>query len=63
MKDPATNRAGPKALPDAVTIIDPKEEDNDITPIVKDYRPQEPVAAAPQAAPEAQEAAPAEVEA
>lgn len=44
MRDPARNTRGPTALPDAVTIVEPKEEEPITTPIVNDYRPAEEVA-------------------
>ncbi|CAB4253892.1 similar to Saccharomyces cerevisiae YNL178W RPS3 Protein component of the small (40S) ribosomal subunit, has apurinic/apyrimidinic (AP) endonuclease activity [Maudiozyma barnettii] len=58
MRDPATNRSGPKALPDAVTIIEPKEEEPIEVAHVKDYRPTAEAEAAPaaEAAPVAEEA-------
>lgn len=46
MKDPSRNTSGPKALPDAVTIIEPKEEEPVLEPSVKDYRPVEQAEAA-----------------
>ncbi|AET40792.1 40S ribosomal uS3 domain-containing protein Ecym_6420 [Eremothecium cymbalariae DBVPG len=39
MKDPSKARTGPTALPDAVEIIEPKDEDVVKEPSVKDYRP------------------------
>ncbi|SCV05265.1 LANO_0H03686g1_1 [Lachancea nothofagi CBS 11611] len=60
MRDPAKNRVGPKALPDAVKILDPKDEERVSEPSVKDYRPAPEAAAA---APEAEESAPVEASA
>ncbi|QLL32569.1 hypothetical protein HG536_0D00910 [Torulaspora globosa] len=39
MRDPARSRTGPKALPDAVKIVEPKEEEPILAASVKDYRP------------------------
>lgn len=39
MRDPATNKTGPKALPDAVTIVEPKDEEPVLVASVNDYRP------------------------
>ena len=39
MRDPATAKTGPRALPDAVTIVEPKDEEPVLAPSVKDYRP------------------------
>ncbi|CDK28835.1 unnamed protein product [Kuraishia capsulata CBS 1993] len=52
MKDPAAAKFGPKALPDAVQIIDPKEDEFVPVPYVKDYKPaaEKPAAAEPVAA-------------
>ncbi|AAS50633.2 ABL138Wp [Eremothecium gossypii ATCC 10895] len=44
MKDPSKSRTGPKALPDAVKILEPKDEDAVVEPSVKDYRPKAPPA-------------------
>lgn len=50
MRDPATSRSGPNALPDTVTIAEPKEDAEVPEPYVKDYKPAaEPVAEAPAA--------------
>ena len=39
MKDPATARVGPKALPDAVLISEAKDEDEVVpAPTVKSYK-------------------------
>lgn len=51
MRDPSKNRSGPRALPDAVKILEPKDEEPISEPSVKDYRPapvaEEEAAAAP----------------
>ncbi|ODV87059.1 hypothetical protein CANARDRAFT_26490 [[Candida] arabinofermentans NRRL YB-2248] len=39
MKDPATNKNGPKALPDYVKVYEPKEEQPVEEPFVIDYAP------------------------
>lgn len=41
MRDPATNKTGPRALPDAVTIVEPKDEEPILVASVNDYRPAE----------------------
>ncbi|KAH3901444.1 40S ribosomal protein uS3 SCDLUD_002938 [Saccharomycodes ludwigii] len=41
MRDPSKNRRGPRALPDAVDIVEPKEEEPIEEATVKDYRPTE----------------------
>lgn len=58
MRDPAKNRFGPKALPDAVKIAEYKDEDEVVpAPTVKVYKQEAEEApaapAAPQAAPQA----------
>lgn len=54
MRDPARTPGAPDALPDAVSIVDPKEEEPILAPSVKDYRP------APQKVEEGAEGATAE---
>lgn len=39
MRDPSRSRVGPRSLPDAVNIVEPKEEEAITVPTVKDYRP------------------------
>ncbi|CCF56186.1 hypothetical protein KAFR_0A07520 [Kazachstania africana CBS 2517] len=41
MRDPSRNKVGPTALPDAVSIVEPKDEERVTQPTVKDYRPAE----------------------
>ncbi|CCE66126.1 hypothetical protein TPHA_0O01590 [Tetrapisispora phaffii CBS 4417] len=41
MRDPSKSKVGPRALPDAVNIVEPKEEEKILVASVNDYRPAE----------------------